>query len=215
MKLVGFGCSFTYGSELVDLKVGTEFHRGNTPYREQSVWLGQLAKLFDCGYDNRAEPACSNYAISQLFYDWFQSRDIQEKCVVCVGWTEPDRMRWWDDGWVHSGFISNDVEKRFRRSFKDWIAHPNRNNNLTNQAKLFVNSVCQINNIDIIQFDALPNTVENNYSNYFCKGLSMQQVLLKEEELREETYFAEGGHPNEQGHKWFAKRLRKFARLQV
>ena len=85
MKLVGFGCSFTYGSELVDLKVGTEFHRGNTPYREQSVWLGQLAKLIDCGYDNRAEPACSNYAISQLFYDWFQSRDTQEECVVCIG----------------------------------------------------------------------------------------------------------------------------------
>ena len=215
MKLVGFGCSFTYGSELQNLDVPWDRHHENKPYREQSVWLGQLAKLFDCEYDNRAEPACSNYAISQLFYDWFQSRDTREECVVCIGWTAPDRMSWWDDGWVHDGFIRNEKENRFKPSFKDWLAYPNRNNNLTNQAKLFVNSVCQINNIDIIQFDALPNTVENNYSNYFCKGLSMQQVLLKEEEIRETNYFAKGGHPNEQGHEWFAKRLRQFVRLRV
>jgi hypothetical protein len=43
MKLVGFGCSFTYGSELLDpeLEDSWDRHHENTPYREQNTWLGK------------------------------------------------------------------------------------------------------------------------------------------------------------------------------
>ena len=49
MKLVGFGCSFTFGSELLDpsLKDNQDFYYLNKKYRENKVWLGQLAKYFD------------------------------------------------------------------------------------------------------------------------------------------------------------------------
>jgi len=46
MKLIGFGCSFTYGSELLDPNVAWDRHHENTLYREKHVWLGQLA---ECG----------------------------------------------------------------------------------------------------------------------------------------------------------------------
>ena len=53
MKLVGFGCSFTYGSELIDPELDNTFdeesqsivwdrHYANTRYRENNCWLGQL-----------------------------------------------------------------------------------------------------------------------------------------------------------------------------
>jgi hypothetical protein len=39
-----------------------------------TVWLGQLAKLLDATWDNRAEPANSNYAIQYQFADWFNQQ---------------------------------------------------------------------------------------------------------------------------------------------
>ena len=71
MKLVGFGCSFTYGSELVDPDIDPADYWANTRYRESNVWLGQLAKLLGTAWDNRAEPANSNFAIAQQVADYF------------------------------------------------------------------------------------------------------------------------------------------------
>jgi len=54
MKLVGFGCSFTYGSELLDpdLVEGDDGHHyDNIPYREKHCWLGQLAEMLGCSFD--------------------------------------------------------------------------------------------------------------------------------------------------------------------
>ena len=131
MKLVGFGCSFTYGSELIDPELDNTFdeksqsivwdrHYTNTRYRESNVWLGQLAKLLGATWDNRSEPANSNYAIQYQFADWFNNdRNTSESVVVCVAWSEPRRFSWLDKTWIHNGTV-RDGEK-FLHSRKDWI----------------------------------------------------------------------------------------------
>jgi hypothetical protein len=97
VKLVGFGCSFTYGSELQSSDIDPADHWANTRYRESNCWLGQLAKLLDTTWDNRAEPANSNFAIAQQVADYFiKTRNPDEKLVVCVGWTERTRMSWYE-----------------------------------------------------------------------------------------------------------------------
>ena len=126
MKLIGFGCSFTYGSELLDPSIPVlspkgelwDRHVQNTQYREKHVWLGQLAERLNCNYLNLAEPACSNYAISHIFYNWLVTNDPQD-CVVCVAWTSADRMSWWNDEWVHDGFIRNEQESRLKIHLKN------------------------------------------------------------------------------------------------
>ena len=211
MKLIGFGCSFTYGSELLDPNVAWDGHHENTRYREKHVWLGQLAERLNCNYLNLAEPGCSNYAIQEIFADWF-SNNIDNNILVCVAWTHNQRHSWWYDNenrWVHDGFIRYNSEKVFTNSFKEWLTLSHKRcKKETQNAKLFVNSVCLANNIKIIQFDALDYVNDkNNYSNYHQRGLSMKQCLEGEEKSLEKTFLTDGNHPNEAGHAYYAKLL--------
>ena len=207
MKLVGFGCSFTYGSELFDPEIGTEFHIANTRYRESNVWLGRLANKLNVPWDNLAEPANSNYAIQYQFADWFNNnRNPSERVVVCVAWSEPQRFSWLDDTWTHNGTVRND--EKFLHSRKDWITSDVDHNYWTDAAKLFVNSVCKLNNIPILQFNAIGVHRTTNYSGYFVDGSTMEDVLKQaQSEDDRKQLFASGGHPSEVGHFWFTKRL--------
>ena len=218
MKLVGFGCSFTYGSELVNPELdfqGAEFHRRNTRYRESNVWLGQLAKRLNATWDNRAEPANSNYAIQYQFADWFNNnRNPSERVAVCVAWTDIARFSWLDDTWTHNGTVRND--EKFLHSRKDWITSDVDHNYWTDAAKLFVNSVCKLNNIPILQFNAIGVHSTTNYSGYFIDGSTMEDVLKQaQSEDDRKQLFASGGHPSEVGHFWFTKRLTLFAKEHI
>ena len=212
MKLVGFGCSFTYGSELVDPEINAEFHHANTRYRESNVWLGQLAKLLGATYDNRAEPANSNYAIQYQFADWFNNtRNPNERVVVCIAWSEPQRFSWLDETWTHNGTVRDD--QKFLHSRKDWVVSNVDHDYWTDAAKLFVNSVCKLNNIPILQFNALGNHKSTSYDNYFLDGLTMESVLKDAQQSDSRLdLFASGGHPNEAGHEYFTIRLHDFAK---
>jgi len=215
VKLVGFGCSFTYGSELVNPDIDPADHWANTRYRESNVWLGQLAKLLDATFDNRAEPANSNYAIQYQFADWFNNtRNPNDRVVVCIAWSEPQRFSWLDETWTHNSTVRND--EKFLHSRKDWIISNVDHNYWTDAAKLFVNSVCKLNNIPILQFNALGIHKSTSYNNYFLDGLTMESVL-KDAQRGDDRLdlFATGGHPNKVGHEYFTIRLHEFAKHRI
>lgn len=215
MKLVGFGCSFTYGSELVDPVIGKEHHHANTRYRNENVWLGLLAKRLDSKYDNLAEPANSNMAIAQQVANYFlHTKNPDEHIVICVAWTERTRFSWYDESWTHNGF----VEDEWRGSYKEWvIKSTNTSHNMwTNNAKLLVNSICKAHSVPILQFNALGKHGVKEYDNYFLNGSSMDSTLKRaEQEDPRLNLFASGGHPNEQGHEYFTKRLYLFAKERI
>lgn len=213
MKLVGFGCSFTYGSELVDPEVGEEFHHANTRYRERNVWLGQLASMMNCTWDNRGEPGNSNYAIQYQFADWFlNNRNPEEKVVVCVAWSEFNRFSWYSDSWQHIGFSSS----KFLRSKKEWVANCEHKEQFTRAAKLYVNLACQAAGIPILQFNALGLHSCETYPNYFMNGDSMDsylQAAMKSDSRLD--LVAKGLHPNEAGHAYWTQRLYDFAKERI
>jgi len=209
LKLVGFGCSFTYGSELQSPDVSWDRHRENTRYREQHSWLGCLATRFNCVFDNLAQPANSNYAIQYQVTDYINNTwKTDEQIIICVAWTEPARFSWLDTIWVHNGFISNEGETKFTNSHKEWLVSSVDHNYWTDAAKLNVNAVCKYHNIPILQFNAIGKHSTTTYPNYFLDGATMQSVLHPE-------HFASGGHPNELGHEWFTKRLYLFAKERI
>lgn len=206
MKLVGFGCSFTYGSELFAIGENPNTLE-NIRYRNKHCWLGQLAQRFDCEKDNLAEPANSNYAIQYQVADYIKNTWKQdEKIVVCVAWTEPARFSWLDDKWTHNGTVRND--QKFLHSRSDWLRSIVDHNYWTDAAKLNVNAVCKYYDIPILQFNAIGKHTITKYPNYFLDGATMQSVL-------EPDHFATGGHPNELGHEWFTKRLHLFAKERI
>lgn len=227
MKLVGFGCSFTYGSELVDPEVGTEFHHENTRYRESNVWLGRLANKLDVTWDNLAEPANSNFAIAQQVADYFlNTRNPDEKIVVCVGWTNRTRMSWLGKGWTHNngqgftwthnGFAGD--EHGWAKSAREWVLNSNSESHdmFTHNAKLMVNSICSANNVPILQFNALGEHKSTNYPNYFIDGVSMDSMIKRamQDDPRLDLV-ASDGHPNEAGHEYFTIRLHDFAKQRI
>lgn len=219
MKLVGFGCSFTYGSELVDPDIDPADHWANVRYRESNVWLGRLADKLDALFDNRSEPGNSNYAIQYQFADWFNNyRNPDEFVVVCVAWSELQRFSWLSERWSHNNFVSNPHLKNemWKYSNKEWTVNKVDHKYWTDAAKLFVNSVCNLHNIPILQFNALGEHATTRYENYFNDGNTMQGMLAKaqQEDSRLEL-FANGGHPNEAGHEYFTIRLHDFAKERI
>ena len=206
MKLIGFGCSFTYGSELIDPNIDEwDRHHSNTAYRERHCWLGELADRLDIDYTNLAEPGASNYSIQEKFASYIHSCD--NNIIICVGWTSHLRNSWWSDReqrWVHDGFIRNENETLFGASFKEWLIHSHKRcEQVTLNAKLFVNSVCKSKDIKILQFDALANVNSPRYPNYHMQGRSMQDVLMAEGKMLGREFLASGGHPNEAGHRHY------------
>jgi len=228
LKLVGFGCSFTYGSELIDPELEDVYHNdtesytwdrhhANTRYRESNVWLGQLAKSLDATWDNRAEPANSNFAIAQQVADYFINlRNPNEKIVVCVGWSERTRMSWYGKRWVHNGFAND--EHDWSRSAREWVLNSNNASHdmFTQNAMLMVNSICNANNVQILQFNALGNHKSTTYPNYFLGGASMDSMLKRamQDDPRLDLV-ASGGHPNAAGHEYFTIRLHDFAKERI
>ena len=215
MKLVGFGCSFTYGTELINPDIDPNDHWANVRYREGNVWLGQLAKLLGATWNNLAEPANSNYAIQYQFADWFNNnRNPSESVVVCVAWTALPRFSWLDDTWTHNGTVRDD--QKFLHSRKDWITSNVDHIYWTDAAKLFVNSVCKLHNIPILQFNALGKHNPAHYDNYFLDGLTMESTLKDAQQSDDRLdLFASGGHPNIAGHEYFTIRLHEFAEQRI
>lgn len=215
MKLVGFGCSFTYGSELQSQEIDPGDHWANTRYRHENCWLGRLASRLGYEYDNLAEPANSNMAIAQQVANYFlTTRNPSEHIVICVAWTERTRFSWYDESWTHNGF----VEDEWSGSCKEWVIKSTNNSHdmWTNNAKLMVNSVCKAHSVPILQFNALGKHSVKEYDNYFINGSSMDSTLKRAAQEDDRlNLFATGGHPNEQGHEYFTKRLYLFAKERI
>jgi hypothetical protein len=199
MKLVGFGCSFTFGSELQSPNLDPNDFWANTRYREEHVWLGVLAERFGCEFDNLAEPANSNFAIGQQVTEYLSNN--QDNITVCVAWTVPTRMSWYDDRWTHNGFVTD--QTGWTASCREWITkHTDKSLKMyTENAKLIVNSVCKYYNVPLIQFNALGSHTNKPYTNYLANGGTMDGWLKQCQDERNKTYFANGGHPNEDGHR--------------
>lgn len=227
MKLLGFGCSFTYGSELQSPDVDPEDHWGNTRYRNEHSWLGLLAKRLDCEYDNLAQPANSNFAIAQQVADYVLNTLADEPVTICVGWTERTRMSWLGEGWTHNngqgftwthnGFVT--AKTGWTASAKEWVLNSTDRSHqaYTDNAKLMVNSICAAQGIPILQFNAIGRIhPATTYPNYYIDGSTMDSMLKRAAQDDERLdLFAEGGHPNEAGHEYFTKRLYLFAKERI
>jgi len=225
MRLVGFGCSFTYGSELQSPDLDPADYWENSLYRESHVWLGLLADRLGSYYNNLAEPANSNFAIAHQVADYVLNyRNSNETIIICVAWTERTRMSWfgdsgkndYGDSWTHNGFAGD--QHGWSKSAREWVINSTSKSHdmFTDNSKLFVNNLCQVHNIPILQFNALGNHKTTRYPNYFLDGITMESVLKDAQKSDDRlNLFASGGHPNEAGHEYFTIRLHDFAKERI
>ena len=73
-KIVSFGDSFIFGSELSDNDLGDK------------AWPGLIAKELGCNYYTSAVAGCGNDHIARQIYSWF-SQNSAENTLVIINWT--------------------------------------------------------------------------------------------------------------------------------
>lgn len=74
MKIVSFGDSFVFGSELLDNALGDK------------AWAGQIAKELGCEYHTSSVPGCGNDHIARQIYSWFSKHSANDTLAV-INWT--------------------------------------------------------------------------------------------------------------------------------
>lgn len=226
MKLVGFGCSFTYGSELIDPELDGiwdnesqtrvwDRHYKNEPWRTSHCWLGLLAKHFNCEFENLAEPANSNFAIGQQITEYLRTRtDVHDDIIICIGWTAPNRMSWFDTKWTHNGFA--DDKHGWELSAKEWVSRNNLDADImfTRNAKLIANAACKYYEVPLVQFNALGVHHNEPYANYLGGSNTMNDYLRQRQGEFQTKYFAQGEHPNEKGHEVWVELMSEWMKAK-
>ena len=79
-KIVGFGDSFVFGSELENNLDGSK------------SWIGQVASKLGVNYSTTAVPGCGNDHIARQIYTWFSNNSTEDTLAV-INWTWMNR---WD-----------------------------------------------------------------------------------------------------------------------
>jgi hypothetical protein len=79
-KIIGFGDSFVFGSELQNNHDGSQ------------SWIGQAAQKLGCDYLTTAVPGCGNDAIARQIYSYFSNNPVSDTLAV-INWTWTNR---WD-----------------------------------------------------------------------------------------------------------------------
>ena len=80
MKIVSFGDSFVFGSELKNNHTGSQ------------SWIGQAAKNLGADYQTLAVPGCGNDHIARQIYSYFSNNTANDTLAV-INWTWMSR---WD-----------------------------------------------------------------------------------------------------------------------
>lgn len=121
-KIVSFGDSFIFGSELTNNLDGSK------------AWPGLIAKELGCAYETRAIPGCGNDSIAQQIYSYFSENPTTDVLAV-IQWTWSMR---WDfylpnaDAWVNLGptcvpskikhYIDTKEAERLINFYKDYVS---------------------------------------------------------------------------------------------
>ncbi len=120
-KIVSFGDSFIFGSELADNDNGSK------------AWPGLIAKELECEYETLAIPGCGNDSIAQQVYNYFLKNGTTNLLVV-INWTWSMR---WDfhlpdlNLWINLGptcvpskikdYVGVDEANRLINFYKDYV----------------------------------------------------------------------------------------------
>jgi hypothetical protein len=209
--LIAFGCSFTYGDELLDpALVGKEdcCARQNDDYRNSHSYPGILARHYGLELINTAFPGASleseRYALDWLLHK--TEIDITE-CMIIAGHTQAHRMSWYDPDFDDGGFnaLTHSAWHKTPERDSEWFnlsqlwykkshACPWEEYSLRQTNRLF-NSVKWEQGIPVIQFKAFDNepTVAD------LPDFTFQSIAGNN--------LKPHGHPDEKGHQLFADHL--------
>jgi len=221
-NVISFGCSWVYGDELndpalIDQVSNIEYENLNTPYRNRNTFAGQLAKRYSATHLNYGINGGSNISSQWEYLRWLDSTyNPNEKNLVIVGLTQPDRITWYDhankyDGYKQSICIAGGFDKG-QPSATQWNETHRNHVLLSQHAKLtklqwqqtveLFNGSCKSHSIDIVMVNIwkLNDSVTNIPDTLVLPNIAMFDII-------HHPYLQPRFHPNEAGHTSIANML--------
>ena len=231
-RVIAFGCSWTYGDELVDPQFRhldeTEFrdhYDENKPWRLANCYAGLVADHYGLELENCAFPGSSLESMRWTMNWMMQTRNDLEDTLWLVGLTNATRISWFnplhqvsqkDPPWnrhLHSTWLTQpnpDIDDNWFQLQKLWLGMSYHREWADYNHKMTVNLfdyAQQRTGATVIQFNVLPNNYQTTAPTLLYNNSSWQEILnTKRKELKIEP-FASGGHPNEKGHEIISKHL--------
>jgi len=226
------GCSWTYGSELVDPSVvptGSHFQPAHDIWRQDHAWPGLLANTLDLGLTNGSICGGSNQRILRTsLQDLARLRNQGYKPMAVIAWSEIGRFEL-NNGTVWEQFISPNDSNRLpciEELMGKWWHDPALIENWCVQA-VSLASACHQMNVPLFMTFAFDRTRyvfsdmmrhrrcadllslirEQVQPEQQCLNTSMQDVLLSL--FDDKVKYGPGGHPLEYGHEILAQWYRR------
>ena len=212
--LVAFGCSFTYGDELVDPNLPTDNkYFQNEPYRLANSYPGRIAEHYNLQLLNTAFPGASLESMRWTL-DWLLNKseyDIND-CMLIVGHTQAHRHSWFDPeidvnapGWLypwnqhkHGSWLKEpgddlDWYNLQRLWMKKSLDFQWEEYNLRQTVQIFEGIKLKYN-IPVVQFKVFDDEPAVDLPEFTFQQIAGDNL-------------AKNGHPNEKGHQLFAEHL--------
>ena len=205
--LIAFGCSFTYGDELLDpdIKPGEPCNsRYNDEYRNSHCYAGIVSEHYGLDFVNTAFPGGTLESMRYALYWASQNYDLQNT-VLLVGITQAHRNSYFDhdlndppwNKFRHSTWLKTDDDSDWYLLNKLWqklcLSSDWEQYNLFQTIKTFEGA-----SASTVMLPVFAN--EPNFESKYKANFVLERELGK-------THYAPNGHPNETGHIEIAKRL--------
>ena len=203
--LIAFGCSFTYGDELLDpnIKPGELCNsRYNDKYRNSHCYAGIVAKHYDLNFLNTAFPGGSLESMRYALH-WVCENYNLSDTVLIAGLTQSHRNSYFDadlndppwNRFRHSTWLKDQTQDPWNQLNHSWIKMCSHSDwdyfNLQQTVGYF-------ENCDAIMLPVYSD--EPTFSSANKTDFVLQDIL-------DDIDYAPGGHPNESGHSKIANRL--------
>jgi hypothetical protein len=229
-KLVCFGCSWTFGSELIDpaLKIegfdsnDAEHCPDNWNYRSTHTYASLVAQHFGLELVNLSFPGSSIESMRWNFLWWLGQHSRDNDSLLIFGLTDSTRQSWFnplhkrqqsDPPWhnhIHSTWLQqpNDlINKHWYALQKDWMSLSYSSvwaeYNFVQAITLFDYARAEYK-LPTIQVNMIANPYPGSVPSLLYPGTSFNEILTTQQKTSSVNLFAEKGHPNENGHRAIA-----------
>jgi hypothetical protein len=219
-KLVTFGCSFTYGDELIDRMRRIDVNE----YRNTHVWGRKIADHYGWEFDNQAFSGSSLMAIRDAV-TWYVANNDTANTMFMVGLTASNRMSWinrfhhisrLDPGWnyhIHSSWVNGThlEDTDWVDVYKSWVVDQNcktLENLEYNETLLLIDGIASRYKIPTLQFNMLSHPKDLvPVKTHIMPDKIIAKIVKEEGKEREIVVTKDMGHPNEIGHEIISKYL--------
>jgi hypothetical protein len=230
-RIVCFGDSWTYGSDLVDPALvpklesegyGVEdaehkyFHE-NLPYREEHRYSNILQKALEIPVDNLSESGDSLIGMRVKFIEWIQQQpeDCSDTQVIFAT-TSHERYSFYsakDKQWLSSGYLQyGGMHHPLVEHWKRHLVHsssPELHDYTLLDFVMTSRALCKERNMKWVYAPVFPKRTQGNIDDKFVTEWSMHAVCTQRA-MEGHKVWAWGEHPNELGHQFIAKYLISF-----